>query len=161
MVSRATDTAVRASISTPVWPVHSAVARHITLWPDCVDLKFHRHPRQRDRVTQGNEVAGFLGGLDAGDAGDAEHVAFLGGALLDQRQRGGQHGDAAFGNRHSVGARFRRHVDHVGLALRVEVGQGAVWGGLGVGVGRGGHGSAFRRLDSRWVKPWGEGGIIR
>ena len=32
---------------------------------------------QRQRVAQRNEVAGFLGRHDAGDTGDAQHIAFL------------------------------------------------------------------------------------
>ena len=50
------------------------------------DFKLDRDPRQANRVTQGNQVAGFFGPLNARDAGDAQHIAFFGGAGGDQGQ---------------------------------------------------------------------------
>jgi predicted nucleotidyltransferase len=66
---------------------------------------------------------GALGALDAGDARDAQHVALLRGAAAGSAPGGGLHADAAFGHRHAVGAGLGADVDHVGLALGVEVGQ--------------------------------------
>lgn len=89
-----------------------------------LDVELHRHTGQGDRVAQRDEVAGLFGGLDTGNAGDAKHIALFGSARLNQRQRGGQHGYASLGDRHAVGAGLGCHVDHVGLALGVEMGQG-------------------------------------
>ena len=66
---------------------------------------------------------------DAQKAGDAEHVAFLRRARFNQRQGVGLHGDAAFGHRDAVRAGLGADVDHVGLALGVEVGERG--GGVG------------------------------
>ena len=104
-------------------------------------------------MAQGDEVAGFFGALYAGYAGNAQHVAFFGVAALNERQGGGFHADLAFGHGHAVGAGFGGHVDHVGLALGVEVGEGAAGGGVCVG-----HGGGFARALQ---KPCGVGGIIR
>ena len=72
-------------------------------------------------MAQWNQLAGFLGRLNAGDARNAQHVALLGGAGLDDRQRGGQHLDAAGGDRYPAGRGLAANVDHVGLALCIEV----------------------------------------
>jgi hypothetical protein len=74
-------------------------------------------------VAQRDEVAGFLGGHDAGDAGDAQHVAFFGVAGFDEGQGGGQHFDAAAGDGDAVRGGLGGHVHHVGLALGVKVGE--------------------------------------
>jgi hypothetical protein len=87
-------------------------------------LEFDGHPCECERVAQGDQVAGFLGGLDAGDAGDAEHIAFLGGARFNDGQRRGMHVDAATGDGGTVRAGLGRDIDHVGLALCVKMGQG-------------------------------------
>ena len=86
-------------------------------------FKFNSNPGQRQRVAQRDEVAGFLGGHDAGDAGDAQHVAFFGVAGFDEGQGGGQHFDAAAGDGDAVRGGLGGHVDHVGLALGVKVGE--------------------------------------
>ena len=74
-------------------------------------------------MAQGDEVAGLFGGHDGGDAGDAQHVAFFGGAVLHNGQGLGLHGDAAFGDGYAVGGGFAAYVDHMGLTLGVEVGE--------------------------------------
>ena len=74
-------------------------------------------------MAQGDEVAGLFGGHDGGDAGDAQHVAFFGGAVLHNGQGFGFHGDAAFGHCHAVGGGLGAYVDHMGLALGIEVGE--------------------------------------
>ena len=106
-----------------------------------VHLELDRHPRERDRVAQRDQVAGLLGALDAGNAGNAQHVALLGRSALDQRQCRRQHLNPAFGDRDPVGAGLGRNIDHVGLALGVEMGQGT--GGRGLGCV--GHGDATLR----------------
>ena len=85
--------------------------------------KFNSNAGQRQRVAQRDEVAGFLGRHDAGDAGDAQHVAFFGVAGFDEGQGGGQHFDAAAGDGDAVRGGLGGHVDHVGLALGVKVGE--------------------------------------
>ena len=65
-------------------------------------FKFNSNAGQRQRVAQGDEVAGFLGGHDASNAGDAQHIAFFGGAGFDEGQSGGQHFDAAAGDGDAV-----------------------------------------------------------
>ena len=65
-------------------------------------FKFNSNTGQRQRVAQRDEIAGFLGGHDAGDACDAQHVAFFGGAGFDEGQGGGQHFDAAAGDGDAV-----------------------------------------------------------
>jgi len=72
-------------------------------WLSCASsFKFNSNTGQRQRVAQRDEVAGFLGGHDAGDAGNAQHVAFFGGAGFDEGQGGGQHFDAAAGDGDAV-----------------------------------------------------------
>ena len=106
MVSRATCTAVRASICTPVGPTVSTVAAQkyaCSAWLSCAgSFKFNSNTGQRQRVAKRNEVAGFLGRDDAGDAGNAQHIAFFGGAGFDEGQGGGQHFDAAAGDGDAV-----------------------------------------------------------
>src|SRR2546425_7116116 len=75
-------------------------------------------------MAQRNEVTGLLGSHDAGDARNAQYVTLLGGAALDDGQGGGLHDDAAFGDRDAVGCGLGADVDHVGLALGVEMGKG-------------------------------------
>ena len=65
-------------------------------------FEFNSDADQRQGVAQRDEVAGFLGGHDAGDAGDAQHVAFFGGAGFDEGKGGGQHFDAAAGDGDAV-----------------------------------------------------------
>ena len=74
-------------------------------------------------MTEGDQVAGLFGGHDGGDAGDAQHIAFFGGAVLHNGQGFGCHGNAAFGDRYAVGGGLAADVDHMGLALGIEVGQ--------------------------------------
>ena len=50
--------------------------------------------------------------------------AFFGGALLHNRQGGGQHLNAAAGHANAVGAGLGGHIHHVGLALGIEMGEG-------------------------------------
>ena len=83
-------------------------------------FKFDSNAGQCQGVAQRDQVAGFLGGHDAGDAGDAQHIAFLGGARFDQREGFGLHFDAAGGHGDAVGGGFGADVHHVGLALHMS-----------------------------------------
>ena len=64
--------------------------------------------------------------LDARNAGNAQHIAFFGGARGDQSQGGRQHLDATGGHRHAPRAGLAPYIDHVGLALGIKVGQRGV-----------------------------------
>ena len=88
-----------------------------------VQLKADRHPGQRQGVAQGDEVAGFFCRHDAGQAGHAQHIAFFGVAMGNQLEGAGQHLYAALGHGHAVGVGLLRHVDHVGLAMGIKVGE--------------------------------------
>ena len=89
-----------------------------------LQLKFHSHTGQSQGVAEGDEVAGFFCGHDGGDAGYAQYITFFGRAALHNGQGFGLHGDAAFGDCDAVGAGLVADVDHMGLALGVEVGEG-------------------------------------
>jgi len=87
-------------------------------------FELDRDARERDRVAQGDQVAGLFGAHDARQARDAQHIALFGGARLDQGQGGRLHADAAGGHRRAVGAGLAADVNHVGLPLGIEVGKG-------------------------------------
>ena len=74
-----------------------------------------------ERMAERDQLVRLLGGHDAGDARGGEHVAFLGAALLDQRQRRRRHGEEAFRARRAVGGGLVGDVDHARLALVVEM----------------------------------------
>ena len=108
---------------------HARLARRIDLGAAVhavggfVDVEVNRDARERQRVAQGNQIAGALGAHDGGDAGDAQHVAFFCVAGNDQGQGGRLHADAAGG--HGAAARIvlAAHIDHMGLARSIEMGQ--------------------------------------
>ena len=87
-------------------------------------FEINSNPGQCQRVAQGDQFAGFLGRHDAGDAGNAQHVAFLAVPDFNDRQRGGQHFNAATGDADAVRGGLAGHIHHVGLALGVEMGEG-------------------------------------
>ena len=75
------------------------------------------------RMAQRDQLVRALGGHDAGDARGREHVALLGFALLDQRQRCRRHRDEAFRARGAMRHGLVGDVDHARLALLVEMGE--------------------------------------
>ena len=85
-----------------------------------VGIELNGDPCQRQWMAQRNQIAGFFGRHDAGDARDAEHIALFSRALQNDRQRGRMHDDAALRYRDPVGGGFGSHVDHVGLALCIK-----------------------------------------
>ena len=92
------------------------------------DLEIDRHTGQRQRMAQRDQVAGFFGGLNARDARNTQHVALFGAACFDDGQRGGQHVDTAHGGGFAVRAGLGGDVDHVRLAVGIEVGErGGEW----------------------------------
>ena len=76
-VRAATETAVSASISTPVRAVVLAVAVITTPRQCIVKRKLHIDLRQGQRMAQGDQVGRTLGGGDARDLGHGEHVPLL------------------------------------------------------------------------------------
>ena len=123
MVSRPADTAVSASISTPVRPSVSAVTSIRIAGAGVVERELDRHAGQRQRMAQRDQVRRALGRLDRGDPRDPEHVALFRVARAHHRQRGRAHLDAAAGARDTFGYILVGDVDHVRLPVRVEVGK--------------------------------------
>jgi hypothetical protein len=101
-----------------------------------VEFEVDRHARDRQRVAQRHQVGGALGALDGGDARHADHVALLRLARGHQREGGRLHADEAGGARHAVRLGLGRDVDHVGLALGVEMGERGVMAQQQGGNGR-------------------------
>ena len=80
---------------------------------------------QQQRVAERDQLVRLLGRHDAGDARGAEHVALLGVAVEDHVQRLGPHRDKALGDRRARRLCLVADIDHVGFALRAEMGEGA------------------------------------
>ena len=68
-----------------------------------------------------DELMRALGGHDAGDAGGAEHVAFLRIACKHKVERFRRHHHAALGDSDALGRGFRRNVDHACLAALAQM----------------------------------------
>ncbi len=85
--------------------------------------EFQCHAGKRQRMAQGDQIAGFFGGLDACNAGDAEHVSLFGRAGFDESQGGCLHVDTSRGNGNASGAGLGADVDHMGLAPSIKMGQ--------------------------------------
>ena len=88
-----------------------------------IGFKTDGHAGQCQRVAQGNQVTGFFGCHDAGNSGDAQYIAFFGGALKNERQRGSIHHNASLRQCNAVRGGFAAYVNHVRLTLRVKMGQ--------------------------------------
>ena len=93
----------------------------------------------RKRVAERDQLVGLLGRHDAGDAGGAKHVAFLGVAGRTRSSVVAAHPHEAFGDRDPLGCRLLRYVDHAGVAAGVDMGEVA---GHGSADGRGAGGFA-------------------
>ncbi len=126
-VSAATLTAVRASISTPVLPVVRAVASTSIQALDSprrfrpAGGQLDAHVGQQQGVAHGDQLVGALGRLDAGDLGHGQHVALLGQAAFDERQRLGRHRDPAPGHRHALCLPLGPDVDHARAAALIQM----------------------------------------
>src|SRR5262245_11169059 len=81
------------------------------------DLGYGEGMAQRDQLVRA------LARHDAGDAGGAQHVAFLGVTGQHEVERLRRHDHAAFRHCLALGRGLRRHVDHARLAALVEVTQ--------------------------------------
>ena len=86
-----------------------------------VGFKFDSYPGQRDRMAKRDEFGGAFGPLNGRDACHAQNIAFLGTAFEYPLKCRRQHTDGAAGNGHPVRLGFFSDIDHVGLALRVEM----------------------------------------
>ena len=106
-VSAATEQAVSASISTPVWAGRAGLGADPHEALVGLHLDDHVHERERQRVAERDQLRGALGRLDAGDPGGADHVA-LG------RVAGGHRGGGGGRHAHRPSATARRSV--TGLA---------------------------------------------
>ena len=95
-----------------------------------VDRKIGGDAGQGDRVAKGDKVARAFRGLNCGDAGDAQHVAFLGRAGENKCQRFRFHEDAAGRAGDTSGFGLGADVDHMGLAGIVEMSQSLVSHGI-------------------------------
>ena len=98
MVRHATETAVSASISTPVWPVTLTVACTTKAGQGVLGLDVDRDLGDRQRMAERDQLVRALGRHDAGDARGAEHVAFHRVAGEHQIERLLAHDDPAFGD---------------------------------------------------------------
>ena len=72
-------------------------------------------------MAKGNQIAGFLGGLNASNTRYANYIAFFGVTALDQCQGRRQHGYVTGSDCDAVGGRFGTHINHMGLALGIKV----------------------------------------
>ncbi len=86
-----------------------------------VDAEVDSDFGQCDRMAERNQVGGSLRGHDAGEAGNAKHITFLGGAIANHRQRVGLHDDAAGGDGNAPGLGFIADADHQGAALFIKM----------------------------------------
>ena len=71
-----------------------------------------------------DQVTGFLGCLNAGNAGNAQHIPLFGGTGLNNCQRGRKHVNAPARHGDAMRASLGGHVHHMGLALGVKMGEG-------------------------------------
>ena len=77
---------------------------------------------EEERMAEGDELVGLLGGHDAGDLSDREDVALGHSPGLDQRQRLRLHAHAGGSHRPAGGIGLGRYVHHARPAGVVEVG---------------------------------------
>lgn len=72
-------------------------------------------------MTERNQLGGALGALNRGNSRDAEHIPLFAVALLDGLERGWLHANAAGCDGDPVGFLLATNIDHMGLALGVEM----------------------------------------
>ena len=70
-----------------------------------------------------DQFGGALGGHDAGNPRGADDIALGGVARLDGGQRGRRHFDRAFGRGAALCGFLVGHVDHIGRAVAVQMGE--------------------------------------
>ena len=107
--------------------VVSEAARPDVFFTEFANSESYCHPEGNQSVRgrlEGDQVGGALCALNGGDARHAQHISLFGCSRGDELQRGRGHRDAARGARDAAGLALAGHVHHVGLAARVEVGEG-------------------------------------
>ena len=88
-----------------------------------VRLDVDRNFRNGEGMAERDQLMRALGRHDAGDAGSAQHVTFLGIAREHEVERLRRHHHAALGDSHALGRGFRRHVHHACLAALAQMAQ--------------------------------------
>ena len=78
---------------------------------------------EHQRMTQGDQIAGFFRRLNPGNAGHGKHVALGVGAIDNHFQGFGQHAHPRFGHRLTEGHGLVGDVDHMGATLGIEMSQ--------------------------------------
>ena len=123
MVSAATLTAVSASISTPVWA--AILAEELMRMRSLGLGNFERDfaVGQGQGMAERDQLAGLLGGQDAGEARGGQDVAFGDGLGLNQLHSVSLQADFAARDRFAEHHRFAGDVHHAGLAASVNVRQ--------------------------------------
>lgn len=91
-----------------------------------VGREVYGYARQRQRVTQRNQVAGFFGGHNAGHASYAQNIAFFSTACQNNCQRCGTHDNTPLGNGNTMGCRFGRYINHMSLTLGIKMSERVV-----------------------------------
>ena len=76
-VSNATETAVNASISTPVWAVVRDESLHPNTGQGFIEVNHDLYPGQRQRVAEGDQLGGPLGCLNSGQSCHRNDITFL------------------------------------------------------------------------------------
>src|SRR5262249_51446129 len=84
---------------------------------------FDVHMIEGQRVTEGDDLRGQFGGLDARQAGDGEDITFGDLAGADRREGLRVHLDAGGGDGAAKGRGLGGDVDHSRATARVEMGQ--------------------------------------
>lgn len=87
------------------------------------DLKIDGGLIQAQGMAEGNQLAGFFGGHDAGDSGGVEHLAFGGVACGEDLQSLRLHDDEAFGSGLAQGGLLGGNIDHAGGAGVIDMGE--------------------------------------
>ena len=88
-----------------------------------VDGKFDADAGQGQRVCERDQIRSAFGALNRRDACNPQHVAFLGAARGDHRERRPLHEDAAARAGDPMRFCLGTHVHHMRLAARVEMRQ--------------------------------------
>ena len=84
-------------------------------------VKIHSQLAQRQRMAQGDQLAGALGRHDACNAGHAQHVALLGGAVPNSGKGCRIHSDDAAGHSLPCSDGLFAHIHHHGAAGRIKM----------------------------------------
>src|SRR5882672_4791797 len=103
---------------------------------------------ERKRVRERDQLRGALGGADAGELGDGEHVALLGEVVAHDGERLCVHEHAAARERLAHGRVLGADVHHARLATRVDVGRAHLGSAARIRLGAGLLGGCHR-LDTR------------